>query len=269
MIVESYEDVIILSGALRSNFWQTVHTAISLTLKRHPSGVIIDCSGITECTVEGVDTFRDILHFIESQDARVIVAAVPANIRDVFRSVPEVRSQLPVAETVDDARRSLDLLVETPGKKKRKPGPMFSSKLVLLLRGEEQDRDGLEAAIRMSRDFSSQVVATFVIVVPRHQPLTAPMSEDEELAKSAFEPAKAMLSEADVNFVVKVERGRDFASTLEDVVQEERADYLLVPLAYDGNAVDEELKLVKSILTKVQGTVGFLRPKPRSIDAGK
>lgn len=261
MIVESYEDVIILSGALRSNFWETVHTAISLTLKRHPTGVIIDCSGITECTVEGVDTFRDILHFIESQDARVIVAAVPENVREVFRSVPEVRSQLPITDTVQEARLSLDLLVEAPQKKKRKSGPACNSRLVLLLRGEPQDRDGLEAAIRMSRDFNSQVLATFVIVVPRHQPLNAPMTEDEQTAMAAFEPAKAMLGDAEVDFVVKVERGRDFASSLEDLVQEQAADYLLVPLSAEEKDVEEELKLVRSILTKVQGTVGFLRPK--------
>ena len=82
MIVESYEDVIVLSGALRSNFWETIHTAISLMLKRHPTGVVIDCSGITEVTQAGADTFRDVMAYIEEHDARIIVAAVsPAVIR--------------------------------------------------------------------------------------------------------------------------------------------------------------------------------------------
>src|SRR5688500_219102 len=112
MIVESYEDVIVVSGALRSNFWETIHTAISLMLKRHPTGVIIDCSGISEVTPEGADTFRDIMAFIHEHDARIIVAGVPVQVMEVLKSVPEVRSQLAVAKSVEEARRSLDLLVE-------------------------------------------------------------------------------------------------------------------------------------------------------------
>src|SRR5436853_3309421 len=112
VIVESYEDVIVLSGALRSNFWETLHTAISLTLKRHPSGVIIDCSGLVEATPEGAETFRDAMEFIHQHDARVIVAAVPPNILQVLRTVPDVRSQLAVADSVEAARHSLDLITE-------------------------------------------------------------------------------------------------------------------------------------------------------------
>src|SRR4051794_2917253 len=105
MIVESYEDVIILSGALRSNYWETLHTAISLTLKRHPSGVIIDCSGLTEATPEGAETFRDVMEYIHGHDARVIVAAVPSKVYEVLRTVPEVRSQLAITESVEEARK--------------------------------------------------------------------------------------------------------------------------------------------------------------------
>ena len=125
MIVESYEDVIVLSGELRSNFWETIHTAIALTLKRHPTGVIIDCSGITLMTPEGGETFHDAIDFVAEHDrARIVVAGVSKSVLEVLRSVPEVRSQLPVAESVEDARRSLDLLVEdepdVPKKKRRK-----------------------------------------------------------------------------------------------------------------------------------------------------
>src|SRR5947207_872967 len=113
MIVESYEDVVILSGPLRSNFWETIHTAIALTLKRHPTGVIIDCSGITELTPEGAETFQDAIQFVkEHERARIVVAAVSPQAMEVLRHVPEVRSQLPVVATVEEARRSLDLLLK-------------------------------------------------------------------------------------------------------------------------------------------------------------
>ncbi len=73
--------------------------------------MIIDCTGLTEANEEGAQTFRDVMEFIRNQEARVIVACVPDKILEVLRSVPEVRSQLALAQTCEEARRSLDLLI--------------------------------------------------------------------------------------------------------------------------------------------------------------
>ncbi len=260
MIVESYEDIIHLSGALKSNFWETIHTAISLTLKRHPTGVVIDCSGITECTPDGAETFRDAMDFIERFDARIIVAAVPDAVLEVLKSVPEVRSQLPIAESIEDARRSLDLLVprEQPSQKKRQHAEVRNT-IVLLLSGDDRDREGVLAASRMADNLSAEVALCFVIVVPRDLPIQSPLPRQEEEAVRAFELARTELSSQNIETRVVLERGRDVASALDEVIEEQKAGFLVVSLSSRSDGIEEDVKLAKSILTKVEVAVVFTR----------
>jgi hypothetical protein len=258
MIVESYEDVIHLSGALRSNFWETIHTAISLTLKRHPSGVIIDCSGITECTPDGAETFRDAMEFIERFDARIIVAAVPEQVLEVLRSVREVRSQLPIAGSIEEARRSLDLLVVQPATKK-KPNLEVRTAIVLHLAGDDRDPEGAAASARMANDLHAEVVLTYVIVVPRDLPIQSPMEKQESAAVASIALAQQLLNKLEIPNRAVVERGRDVASALEAVVGEQRASYLVLPLSPHAEKLEDDLKTVRSVLTKVQVPIVFVR----------
>lgn len=259
MIVESYEDVILLSGALRSNFWDTVHTAISLTLKRHPTGVIIDCSGIAECTPEGADTFRDVMRFIDEHDARIIVAAVPQPVLEVLKSVPEVRSQLAVAESVEAARRSLDLLIEPEGKKSKSPREVLD-KIVLLLTPGDSCGDLFELAAEQAEAHHSEIEVAFVVVVPRNLPIQAPLAAEEEVAAQALEGAKRELASRHVQHSVRLERGRDVASALEAVIEETGAKRVVVALSPNESELDEQLKIMRSILAKIHVPVVAVRP---------
>ena len=197
MIVESYEDVIVLSGALRSNFWETIHTAISLTLRRHATGVIIDCSGITECTPDGADTFRDIMEFTASHDARIIVAAVPEAVMEVLKSVPHVRSQLAIAGSIEEARRSLDIFVEEedPKGKRRVGGPQSTNPkvLVCLATGTSKMADdaAMRTGLRVADSIPTEIILVCVLVVPRDLPLQAPLPKAEESTAKAIERAQA------------------------------------------------------------------------------
>lgn len=259
MIVESFEDVINLSGSLKYNFWDTVHTAISLTLKRHPTGVIIDCSGITDCTHDGAETFRDILGYIQEHDARVICVAVPAGVMEVLRTTAEVRSQLPIASSVEEARHSLDLLAHTnEGKRKNQPIEELT-KIVLYLTGGERDKIGLEAAKRMAGGLHGEVLLVYVIAVPRELPLQAPLTKEEDQALAALQAAQQNLTARGVPHQILVHRGRDVASSLEDVMEEQTGDVLLIPLSSEGSETEADLKLIKSALTKVSSQVGFIR----------
>lgn len=259
MIVESYEDVILLSGALRSNFWDTIHTAISLTLRRHPSGVIIDCSGITECTPEGADTFRDAMEFISGHDARIIVAAVPQEVLEVLKSVPEVRSQLAVARSVEEARRSLDLLVEPEGKKP-KPSRERLAKIVLLLTPGDSCEDLYELAAEQAAAHHSEIEVAYAVIVPRNLPIQAPLSDEEEEAAKTLEIAKKELSVRQVPHHVRLERGRDVASTLESVLEDTGATRIVLALSANERELDEQLKILRSILLKVRVPVVAVRP---------
>jgi anti-anti-sigma regulatory factor len=258
MIVESYEDVISLSGALRSNFWDTLHTAISLTLKRHPSGVILDCSGLTEVTPAGGQTFRDVMEFIHNHDARVIVAAVPPKVLEVLRSVSEVRSQIALADSVEDARRSLDLLAESAGKPGRRRPIERQSKIVVCITGEDIDAEALHLAVQLGEAREAELHLVFIVLVPRDLPLTAPLAREERTATEAIDKAKAVLDKT-IRFVPHVERGRDLASALHDLIEETKASLLVLPLSPASSEVDNNARMMKSVLTKIREEVIFVR----------
>jgi hypothetical protein len=259
MIVESYEDVIILSGALRSNFWETLHTAISLTLKRHSSGVIIDCSGLTEATPEGAQTFRDVMEFIHKQDARVIVAAVPEHVLPVLRSVAEVRSQLAIAVSVDDARRSLDLVTEDKPAKKRQGTAASSDNIVVLLTGQDFDAEALRIASQIGTQREAKLHLVYIVQVPRDLPLTSPLPKEEAIASGAIDKCKALLRDRHIAYVPHVERGRDIASALEDVLDDVKANLAVISLSPSASDVETNAKVVRSILLKVDQEVVFVR----------
>lgn len=260
MIVESYEDVIVLSGALRSNFWETVHTAISLLLKRHPTGVIIDCSGITEVTHEGADTFRDILAYIEEHDARIIVAAVPPDAMDVLKSVPEVRSQLAVAASVEEARRSLDLLyTDVPAKRQKGIAVAVSRKLVVCLRGQGADQDALELVSEIADTIHAAIHVVYVVQVPRDLPIQSPLPKEEEAAYHVLAAAQGYLTTRKVAHTEHIERARDMAAAVNQVLAEVDASHVVLPLSPDENDLDDQAQLVKTILKRVPKTVVFVR----------
>ena len=259
MIVESYEDVIKLSGALRSNFWETIHTAISLLLKRHPTGVIIDCGGITECTPGGADTFRDAMEFIERFDARIIMASVPPQVLEVLRSVPEVRSQLPIVATVEEARRSLDLLWVDPEGGKKKSVLASSRKLLICMSGHTSDEHLLTITAEMAAVLKADVHVMFPIIVPRDLPLQAPLHEQEQKALKAFDMANQVLSAEHVSHTPRLERARDVGTAIFEVAEEVNATQVIVALSSAVDIHDEMSKLVKSVMAKVKQPLHFVR----------
>lgn len=259
MIVESYEDVIRLSGKLLDNFWETIHTAISLTLKRHATGVIIDCSGITECNHAGAETFVNAMEYIDSHDARIICVGMPAQVLEVFKSTPEVRSQLPMADSIEQARRSLDLL-SSGGPQKRKLLYQPQSRVVLLLTGDERDNEGCAQAQRVADTEQAEVILTYVISVPRDLPLQAPMERDEQRALAAVEEATKFFETKGIPSKPVVARARDVASGLEEVLQEQNAKRLVVPLSANPDRLEVQLELIRSILTKIKANVVFSTP---------
>jgi anti-anti-sigma regulatory factor len=263
MIVEYYEDVIILSGELRSNFWETIHTTITLLLRRHPTGVIIDCSGITEITSEGAETFQDVLGYVKAHEgARIIVAAVPEHVSAVLRLVPEVRSQLAMATTVEEARRSLDLLLKDDSKKeKRQRGPtmVVDRTILACLTAEASDTQVLHVTEELVRSHPAKVYLTIPVIVPRELPIGAPMPGIEEAALEAIEKAKQVLQKSNVPFEVKLERARDLSALLHEVSEEIEANYVVVALPDSNEMENRCAEMVQSVLHRVKRPLLFVR----------
>ena len=263
MIVESYEDRIVLSGALRNNFWNTVHTAISLALKSSPQGVIIDCSEITECTLAGADTFRDVMDYINRHDARVIVASVPDGVMDVLKQVPEVRSQLAVAPTVEAARASLMRLHEEDDhpspKKKKRAEREIKGRFLVLLSGGPSDEFTLQMACEHALARHHGLVLVSPILVPRELPLQSPLPEEESFAETQLSRGQAVGDQFDVPVSLVIERGRDLATLIADALDDHDVSQVFVPLTCVSEGPDPNTKLVQSVLQKVVKPVLFVR----------
>lgn len=265
MIVESYEDVIKLSGELKKNFWATVHTAISLLLKRHPSGVIIDCSDITEISPEGADTFYNVLQFVNEHDhARIVLAGVKPHVWDVMQTIPDVRSQLPVVETVEEARRSIDLFDEQIDlKKKRRLGTKIASQTILAcLNGDEPtDIEIIAVTKELVSSMETNVVVLLPIVVPRDLPLQAPIPEIEDKAIEAAENARHQLDKVHKHYTIRLERTRSIVSLIQEMVDELKPSRIVMAIQPKRGGSTARQALTDSIFEKISEPIVFVKPK--------
>src|SRR6476469_754974 len=107
MIIEQKDDVVRLSGSLTRNQWMTIKAAANLLLTNHPEGIIVDCSHLEGISEDGAKTFLEAMRDIEAAKSRILVVSLPQQVLAVCKTVPGVRSQLPIADTIEDARASL------------------------------------------------------------------------------------------------------------------------------------------------------------------
>lgn len=201
MIIETRGDVIKLKGSLVENQWPAIRSAVSLLLNEHPSGVIIDCSGLTEVSEAGARTYLDASNFIQAQNARVVVSGLSDKILLEIRQFPGVRSQLVVASTVEEARASLQSGGQSlPG---GKHGPVI---LVPLIGAWERV---LEFAAVQATSRKSEIHLLYVLQIPRNLPLGEPVPEIETEADKTLRDAEQTLKRKGIRVMRVTTRARD------------------------------------------------------------
>ena len=186
MIIQSKGDVIILRGMLTENHWPALKSVVSLLLKRHPAGVIVDGGNLTEVTQAGARTFLDASEYIESQNARVVVAGLSADIIREISGVPGIRSGLPLAATVEEARASLAVSgAEALPSAQRRP--------VVLMPLIGDWRKAADYAVAQAAKLKADIHLLYVIEVPRAQPLGVPLPDAEKRAERVLSEGEAIL----------------------------------------------------------------------------
>lgn len=266
MIVESTEDVIIISGPMRANFWETIQTAVALTLKRHPTGVIVDCHQITELNEEGAETFQAAIDFVlDHEDARIIFVAVPEHVQEVMRHVPQVRSQMVVMDSIEDARQSMDLLqgADRPKKERKEVGRNILTVLCPLA----FDPHVLEVSMELVSSMPAKVVLLMPIVVPREHPLQAHLPAFEEGAKLFAGQAKAMLEAKHVPFEIRLERTRELSEVVLETAEETNAAHVIVSIAASHEVDDVMANDFRTMLKKIDRPLIFVRGQVECISA--
>lgn len=248
MIIEARDDVVRLEGALDKNLWPTIQAAANLLLRQHATGIIIDASGLVRCSADGAKTFRDAMNYIERYHARIVVAAIPAEVAETIRAVPGVRSRLPIAETIEDARNSL-LLAGSRRPKRTARGRQLQDVLVPLI-GNYPPEPPTSLACRLVKSDGQRprVHLVYVLEVPRVLTLTAPLPEEEAAAAESIRLAEAVVRREGLTAVTHVTRARDAADEIVQQAQQIHAN--IIVLADMPSAGSEE-----SIMDRVAGSL--------------
>jgi len=229
MIIEARDDVVRLEGALDKNLWPTIQAAANLLLRQHVQGIIVDASGLVRCSTEGALTFRDAMDYIERYHARIVVAAIPPEVMETIRAVPGVRSRLPIAESIEDARKSLSL---AGSRGRMHAGRRELQDIIVPLIGDQPPATATALACRLAKsdDQKPRIHLIYVLEVPRVLTLTAPLPEEEAIAARVMEGAEAIVRREGLTAVTHVTRSRDAGEELVQQAQQVSAN--IIVLAY-------------------------------------
>ncbi len=224
MIIEAREDTITLRGEVKSNIWPAIQAAAALLLENHPTGIILDCSGLTKITTKGAVTFQDAFAFIASQNARIMVVGLTPEMVEVGQSVPGFRSQLPIAATVEEARASLKLSEPTLARGRARVAG------VVPIVGNW--RRAVFLADKLAIGESCEMHLVDPIKVPRTLPIGSPLPEREAAGQARLTEAQALVRKTGLKSFRHVERLRN-ETALADFAERLHADFAVVSLDRD------------------------------------
>lgn len=256
MIVYTNGDTVRLSGALVKNQWLTIKAAANLLLQDYPEGIVIDCGELRDVTSEGAKTFLDAIRDIQSGGSRIVVSSLPAPVHDVLRTIPGVRSMLPIANTIEEARESL-----------RPAGPAHEALppngIVVPVLGEDDHGFALSVACAMARDRRLPVIALTLVEVARNLAIGTPMPEAETRAKDRLDKALGSTPRAGgIQLLGHLERVRSEHEGLIGSLRGHQAS--AVVLEVGAGLVDDEARqqLVELLITRAPCDVIIARRRP-------
>jgi len=225
MIIEARDDTITLRGEVKSNIWPAIQAAAALLLENHPTGIILDGSGLTKITAKGAETLADASEFIAAQNARIMVVGLTDEMLRIGNTVPGVRSQLPIAATVEEARSSLELGELTPQRGKARVAA------VVPILGNW--RRAIYFADKLAIGEHCEVHLVDLIRVPRTLPIGSPLHERETAGQARLEQARGLVRKTRLDCYTHVERVRS-ETGLEEFAQRLNADFSVVSIDRAG-----------------------------------
>jgi hypothetical protein len=123
----------------------------------------------------------------------------------------------------------------------------------------KEDNAAMTVASKIADSSPTEVHLVCLLLVPRHLPLQSPLHEQEESAAHAVSRAQEFFRARDVVHVARVERARDVASGLMEALSEIDAPEIVLPLVKDAVRKEDNLRIVESVLTKIDREVVFVR----------
>ena len=253
MIVSTQDDMVRLSGALVKNQWLTIKAAADMLLMEHPEGIIIDCSELEHVSEDGAKTFLEAMKDIQSVGARIVVCNLPENVLQVIRSVPGVRSQLPLASSMEEARASLRL-----SSMARPSETDAAAKAEGILVPMMPGLDALYSvfiAAKISRELRQPLHLVYLMEVARHLPIGTPQPEEEERAHQMMEAASQEAKRLNVPSDTHLERVRDAQEGILHSIKSYKTSWVILG-AYPQNVKDDAfMDLVSALLKRAPCSV--------------
>jgi anti-anti-sigma regulatory factor len=257
MIVSTQDDMVRLSGALVKNQWLTIKAAANLLLVEHPEGIIIDCSELENVSEDGAKTFLEAMKDIQAVGARIVVCNLPENVMQVIRSVPGVRSQLPLASSMEEARASLRL------SSLARPSDADASAqaeglLIPLMPGLDAMYSVLIAS-KISRELRQPLHLVYLMQVARHLPMGTPLPEEEEKAHQMMEVASQEAKRLNVPSDAHLERVRDAQEGILHAIKSYKTSWVILGAYPQNVGNDEFMELVSALLHRAPCNVMVAR----------
>jgi nucleotide-binding universal stress UspA family protein/anti-anti-sigma regulatory factor len=265
MIIETKEDVVRLLGSLHKNQWISIRAAAEMLLHDYPAGIVIDCSGLEDISEHGAKTFLEAMKDIEAAKARIIVASLPKELFSFCKKVPGVRSQLPVAETVEEARASLRASYRSATQAAQQNGHKHEGVILVPLLTELDLTYGAHLAARLARSGKDDVRLIYFLEVSRTQPLNAPLPEEEKEAQATLERALQSARAYNATVWESVERVRDATEGILTAIKNYDATMVVLgaPTQHiGGDSYERFHQLVDTLLNRANCEVIVGRLKP-------
>ncbi len=251
MIAYAKNDLVSLSGRLHRNQWFTIKAAANLLLQEHPEGIIIDCADLEDISDEGARTFLDAARDIGQSGARMIMTNVPEDIREQIRAVPGLRSRIPISDSVDLARASLQASALSSAQADH-------GILVPVIAGLDYS-DDIAVAADLARMYAVPLILHYCIEVPRDVPIGTPIPDEEQRGRALLESAAEVAQKTGVACQTHLERVRDMSEGLLRQIEEHRATFLVLSLSQNERRTGELRPLVVKLLERGACPVLFAR----------
>jgi anti-anti-sigma regulatory factor/nucleotide-binding universal stress UspA family protein len=264
MIIEARQDVVSLSGSLQTNLWPAIQAAAHLALRSYPNGILIDASQITTCSEDGALTFLDAMQYIQMHRARILLCHPPPAVLEKLKQIPEVRSQLPIAQSCEEGRASLKLASDArrrardermgvgggPIRPRVVAVPLYEGCTAIeatigmaLLTGSLEPSGKWDASDDRKR-IAPVIRLVYALEVPRAMPLNAPMTEEEEYAGKLIDKAVHVCQTAGVECRSIVARCRDIGDEVASQAADIGAEIIIIPLPAPNAPDRERLELI-------------------------
>jgi len=140
----------------------------------------------------------------------------------------------PVAEEVDRARRSVDIL----------------RRILVPTVGAGHSERGVELACRLAADRSAEILLAYVIEVPRTLPLTAPLTGPEQVAEAALRRAVEIVQLHGLHPKRAVARARVAGEEIVRLAREWSADLIVMGIRPRIGLRDEMLGRTSDIVLR-------------------